>query len=116
MNIKHTVYNYDELLINKGKKLFIVEGPFDALKIDYYGRPERRATCLFSSNMLREQVWLLETLAGQYGKLVVRLDHEAMANELRVVADLGHIGAKLGRMPLGVGDPGELTPELVAKL
>jgi hypothetical protein len=51
-DVKTTVLNYDELK-DGGHRLFIVEGPFDAIKLDNFGRYRGvRATCTLTLRTL----------------------------------------------------------------
>ena len=121
MNIKHTLYNYADLLKDnrRGKMLFVHEGPMDALKTDFYGYPLAvRATCLFSMDVTEEQRLLLGVLAQHYEHKFLLLDTKAMADGsyLRTLEGISQFGFKKGRMPDGFKDPGELKPNDVRAL
>ena len=59
VNLKEIIFNYD--LIRRGGDILIVcEGPFDALKIDFYGKRDGiRATCLFGATLTKSQILFL---------------------------------------------------------
>lgn len=112
VSIKDVVFNFDELLNYKGKVLFITEGPFDAMKMDFYGqRVKCRATCLFSKALRTSQLILLAELADNFDKLVVLLDSSELDTELEVQSMFAFIQDKieLGVLPEGIDDPGELS-------
>lgn len=112
ISIKDVVFNFDELLNYKGKVLFITEGPFDAMKMDFYGqRVNCRATCLFSKALRPSQLILLAELADNFDKLVVLLDSSELDTELEVQSMFAFLSNKveLGVLPEGVDDPGELS-------
>lgn len=114
-DVKTTVFNYDAL--NKGgERLFIVEGPFDAMKIDDYNfsytsdydEPVNfRATCTFGTSLTVSQLALLRALAGKFNETWILFDvgAEGPANNLA-----SWLGVKTAMLPSGIDDPGELKP------
>jgi len=118
MNIKHTLFNYPELLAQEGKKLYITEGPMDALKIDFYGRKKGvRATCLFSSSATEEQCLLIQSLMQKYHEIYVFLDVGELHNMMNIASSLSSRPVKfLDIQRFGVEDPGSLTPRQISRL
>lgn len=110
-NIKHLVYNKSEIMHTGGRILFITEGPFDALKLDFYGRKyDCRATCLFSMTLQREQEYVLSELSKVFDKLVVLLDQKEQQGSIVLTSALTFIKAFEGSIPfIGVEDPGDLN-------
>lgn len=106
-DVKATVLNYDRLKAEGGKRLFIVEGPFDALKIDNYGRHMGvRATCTFGTDVTLSQIALLRILVKRFEQAYVLFDRGAEGP----AANLSEwTKAVLGRLPDGIKDPGDLT-------
>lgn len=117
MNIKHVVFNYPELIAEGGETLFITEGVFDAMKVDFYGKTEGiRATCLFSSSVLLEQVWLLNELVPQFSQTYILLDATEVSGALQVQAELSSLPVNVRQLPPGVADPADLSPSQVRAL
>lgn len=117
-DVKTTIYNYDRLK-DGGERLFIVEGPFDAIKMDSYGLHEAvpprlqkqgqvdfRATCTFGTSVTVSQIILLRALVKKYDQTFILFDKGAE----RSASDLAEwVGAKLAWLPDSVEDPGDLT-------
>lgn len=109
-DVKTTVFNYDELK-QGGERLFIVEGPFDAIMMDSFKSTEHktprqfRATCTFGTSVTISQIALLRALAKRYSQTWVLFDQGAdqPANSLAE-----WVGAKVAYLPHGTKDPGEL--------
>lgn len=112
-DVKTTVFNYDQLK-EGGKRLFIVEGPFDAIKMDSFGinsikhssHVDFRATCTFGTSVTVSQLALLRSLSKKFDEVWVLFDKGAdgPANDLAT-----WVGAELAMLPPEVDDPGELT-------
>lgn len=117
-NIKDTVFNFDEAFNEFGKKLFIVEGPFDAIKLDYYAKQRGcRAVCLFNMSVTESQLFLLSELRNNYERVVVLLDSGELFSALKLTSQLNFLGGiELGELPEGVKDPGELTKEQIYEM
>lgn len=106
---KETIY-YTPSIKKGGNLLFIVEGPFDAMKLDYYGkRFGVRATCTFSVNLSEEQLHKLVKLIRRFKKTVLLFDEGAIAEIYQVSDYLAPYGVTIGELPEGVKDPGEMT-------
>jgi hypothetical protein len=87
--VKETVFNEDELR-NGGEILVIAEGPFDALKLDYYGRPYGiRATCLFGITPTISQYSILNSMKHRWRKVFIVFDPGAIEQEWEVSNWLG---------------------------
>jgi len=103
---------WHDLLLQGGRRLWVVEGPFDALKIDYISRriglPDR-ATCLFNVNPTESQLDELCEMAGRFDSVSLLFDRSALHEALLVQKMLfpTHIG--VSTLPDGVDDPGELS-------
>lgn len=102
--VKTTVFNEDHL--TGGDTLFIVEGPFDALKLDFYGQQHgARATCVFGTVMSMDQVTILSVLAKRFRRTVILFDADAVEQSWEAAHWLN---CQIGSLPDGVKDPGEL--------
>lgn len=111
---KEIIYGYDRLLLEGGKVLAVCEGPFDALKVDVYGRRfGLRATCLFGTGITEDQADLLRTVSSRFERTVILGDTMAQPNAWRL------LDSWIGEMPRVVGlpghapDPGALRPSEV---
>jgi hypothetical protein len=114
--VKKIIFNEDELM-DGGKLLFVVEGPFDALKIDYYGEPYRvRATCGFGLTMTIDQISILSMLRKRFKKVVILFDQGATEAAFRALDWLQGPNVSIGSLPEGVKDPGELSRDGVEAL
>lgn len=114
--IKQTIFNEDELQ-NGGELLFVVEGPFDALKLDYYGKElGARATCVFGVVMTIDQVSIVATLCRKFTRVVLLYDKGAADAASHVMDWLPTKNVVMGQVPDGFEDPGSLTKEAVAQL
>lgn len=116
-DVKSTVFNYDEIK-SGGDRLFIVEGPFDAIKIDnhglmvtkdYAGEPQQplnmRATCVFGTSQTVSQKILLRNLIKKFKQTWILFDRGAD----KAASDLADwIGCGIAFLPSDVDDPGEL--------
>lgn len=120
-DVKATVYNYDELK-DGGDRLFIVEGPFDALRMDNFmvennynigkaydaegmGIAPYRVTCTFGTSPTISQLALLRSLVKKYKEAYVLFDKGADGPASNLAE---WTGAKLAYLPHNADDPGEL--------
>lgn len=112
--IKKTIFNHDHLL--GGHVLFIVEGPFDALKLDFYGtKLGADATCVFGTHMSMDQIYLLSRIGRTYDKVVILLDKDAVEPAFYAEDWLQAKNVKIGQLPDGVKDAGEMAPQRVVE-
>lgn len=111
-DVKTTVFNYDGLK-KGGERLFIVEGPFDAIKLDNHSfsinyeeyNIQFRATCTFGTSPTISQLAILRSLVKRYDEAWVLFDKGADSPG----AELAEwIGAKQAFLPSNIDDPGEL--------
>ncbi len=71
--VKRTVFNLQNIS-KGGEVLYIWEGPMDAMKVDFYGKPKIRATCTFGVNFTPEQIQLLSELSSKFSRVVSAFD------------------------------------------
>lgn len=119
MSIKDTIYNFDNLMDANGEILFVTEGPFDALKVDFYGQEiGARATCLFSKNLREPQAILIEELSMNFKKVVLLLDAAEVDTALKMASALAFVTNEVipGQVPEEYEDPGEMPPKAIYKL
>ncbi len=109
INTNETLLLHDDL-VKGGEALLITEGPFDALKLDYYGRSYGAcATCLFGLNISVSQMGLIASVRHRFKSAWLILDAGAMEAKLRIGDELSRYGVRTVELPLGFDDPGELN-------
>lgn len=108
-------FPYDSIKESKGSILFVVEGAFDALKIDFYGNPQARSTCVFGSNPSDHTIEYITKLyeKGRFDKVVVLMDN--MYLSMKVANNLAHLNAEAS-VVTQADDPGDLKPQQVQEL
>lgn len=111
VSIKKSVYQWDSLIAEPERVAVVVEGPIDALKLDYFGRKFGfRATCLFGKQPSFEQQSFIISLADVYDVVLLWLDDDAqdMAEQL-VSRCEGLADLIIATVDVGIHDAGELT-------
>jgi hypothetical protein len=114
---KHALYNYDNA-IQGGRVLVLQEGPFDALKVDLYGkRCGVRSVALSTNSLSAKQSYLLSTLSEQYQRVHVVMDTKTelgWADSMRMKQSLANLPrVTFGLVPFNAGDGGNLTKQQV---
>lgn len=110
MSIKDCLFN--ETNLNGGGALIVCEGPFDAMRLDFYGkRFEVNATCLFSKNVSLAQVDKLADLSDKYRRKVMLLDPDAVLDQLPLWNRLSPLGFKMASIPAPFKDPAEMAEQ-----
>jgi len=105
----NTLWGYDDIL-EGGRSLIITEGPFDALKLDWYGYPiEVRATCLFGLNMSMAQHSLIAEVVDKFDNTYLLLDREAIEADFTIHEELTRYGVQRVQLPTKYEDPGSMT-------
>jgi hypothetical protein len=113
-NIKATVFNEFSLRHCNGKILFICEGPFDAMKVDFYGRDYgARATCTFGTNVTVPQIMILNALRKNFESTRVLFDRDAQSQAMLLVDWLPGASTAIHS---SAPDPGALTANQVRVL
>jgi hypothetical protein len=116
--VGETVFNYDRAA-EGGRTLVICEGPFDALKIDWFCEDVDVAVAVFGMPKNRQQ-GILVRLAQGFERVRVLLDGAATSKAWRLCweeleAVLGNTVARLS-LPEGVKDPGALRGDQVVEI
>lgn len=111
---KQTLYNHDAAR-DGGKVLLVTEGPFDALKLDLYGREFGVRTVALSTNSISDQqIYLLEEAAGRFKKVLIMMDNSGplgVVDSMRMREKLSQIhNLGFARVPFGRKDGGDLLP------
>lgn len=101
---------YDLLVESPGQKLIVVEGPFDALRVDYLGRIMGiRSTSLFGKSVYPAQMQLLYELVQYYPERYLLLDQEASADALRMQIELSSLHFRIKQLPPSIKDPADIS-------
>lgn len=114
---KEMLYNHDSTL-QRGRYLVVVEGPMDALKLDFYGKPYGvRAVALATNSISDEQIWLIEDAATKFRKVFVMMDNASIlgvVDSMRMKEKMTQI-ANLSFVPVpeGYKDAGEMPKKAV---
>lgn len=107
--VKEVIFNQDALM-QGGDVLFVVEGPVDALKLDYYGQAlGARATCALGTSLTIQQIVLLNSRRKRFKRTVILFDQDAFGQAYEAVDWVGQKDVSVGQLPDGVKDPGELN-------
>jgi hypothetical protein len=85
--VKKTILFEDALFQSSGPFLFLVEGPFDALKLDYYGEGTVHATCGFGTSLSIDQIAIIDQLRNRFDRLVVSFDRGAEAQAMQIAGN-----------------------------
>lgn len=115
---KETLYNHDAML-GGGRALVVQEGPFDALKVDLYGREHGvRSVALSTNSATAAQAFLLDA-AGHFERTVVMLDNAGplgVVDSMRMRQQLDFLpNLSIEPVPFGAKDGADLTPSEIAR-
>jgi hypothetical protein len=114
---KHLLW--ENTLAFGGRRLFIVEGPMDAMKLDwtFYCEDIRdRATCLFGVNQTAEQLTAIRRLAPGYKQVLIMFDPGAVSTALNLKRALSDLHPRVVQVPETAEDPGDMTREEILQL
>jgi hypothetical protein len=109
---------FDDLmdLDDRYHTICIVEGPFDALKVDVLGmRHGVCATCFFTSQPSDKQIALMHELLPRFQHRILIPDQNAEAVGLKTSARIRSLDVDIRMMPRGLKDPGELTEDTLLR-
>lgn len=111
--VKKTLYNHDVILAG-GRALVLVEGPLDALKLDYYGEPFGvRAVALSTNSLSDSQVYAIEDASQKFDSIIVMMDNKSqfgLVDSMRMKQNLFFASnLQIMSVPSGKGDAGDLT-------
>ena len=111
--VKETIFNVEQVR-RGGDVLIVVEGPFDALKLDFYGRSLGvLSTCVFGTSLTLSQICLINEAARKFNHTYILFDPEAI--DASFSAGDWLIGPRITvtQLPSGVEDPGAASKEQV---
>jgi hypothetical protein len=93
---------YDEFIAAPQETLYLVEGPFDALKLRLLGVD---ATCFFTQTPSMEQISLLHELIPRYKQTYLLLDQGTLSMVLKIKSALSGLDVNIAHLPSNVKDP-----------
>lgn len=118
-NIKDTLYGAHKLPAG-GDSLVVVEGPLDALRMDWFGRGYgAKIVGLFGKNASSTQLATLIHFSDRFHRIIIILDADATAEAwtlAEALRPLCKIPVSTLELPAGVKDPGELNKKQVQEL
>ena len=102
---------YDQLCkFRNPKTLYLVEGPFDALKVWYLGQQWGIvATCFFTATASVGQIDELHELLPRFRRKYLLLDRGTLDVAMRLHSLLASLGVEVRHLPPGIKDPGILN-------
>ncbi len=112
--IKRFLYNYDQANKTGGQRLVVVEGPFDCLKVDFYGQHYGvRAVGLLGVSTTEAQLALISRLSRRFDEVAFLMDSNALAQSMSIQSKMMVLRPLVLSLPRGVDDPGDLTKDQV---
>jgi hypothetical protein len=114
---KLTLYNFNATR-RPNKILLVCEGPFDALKLDFYGQKFGVRTVAISTNSITdEQTYLLEECCGNFDRVLMVMDNGnsvGIVNSMKLKEKLSQIhNIGFTMVPEQFKDGGEMPPKEV---
>ena len=116
---KQGLFNFD--CVQEGGRVAVaVEGPFDALKLDLFGRGFGvRAVALSTNSLSSQQIDLLGEVWEMFGRLIIMHDQAkglGALDSMRLQAQLSHLpGVEFTAPPFNLKDAGEMSPGQVVE-
>lgn len=104
--IKTVIFDQDRVM-EGGELLYVVEGPFDAMKLTYWDAPIAKATCGFGTSWSVPQICLLNAAAKKYKKVCLLFDKDASGQAFQMRDWIRHKSVVIREPP--TKDPAEMT-------
>ena len=118
---RDAVFNEDVALqqVRDGDVLVLTEGPMDAMKIAMYGKG-CAAVALLGVSVSKEKFSRIVKIAAEARAVICLLDQDILSANPRLTWQLEEVvrggRVRIGRLPIGVKDPGDLSPAQVEQL
>lgn len=111
--VRNLIFNELLAFREPRKNLVVVEGPVDALKLDFYGEKAGvRAVALLGLTLGAGKLERLGDFRKIYDRIILLLDSEALSQNLRMEKELAVLGVEFRPGVLGsYKDPGEIPPD-----
>lgn len=105
------LYLYDEVMAEENPDtIYVLEGPFDALKLDFYGKPLGiRAVAMFTNTLSEDQRLLVSNLADTFRDVVIMLDTGWFHQSLSLASLVTASNVRAKQMIAGFKDVGDMT-------
>lgn len=107
---------YNEPNCKGGDVLIVVEGPFDAINIDWHTSDEIGCVAMLSTARTLGRIATLYTIAQRYNRVVVMFDKGAARHAYDVAECLQTFGAVVREVSGDASDPGDMRREDVQAL
>lgn len=116
-NVKECLLWFDRLMEDGGDTCYVLEGPFDALKVDFYGYEHGvRATCIFGLSLSNDQAWMIQRLTSRFKRVRIMMDPAAWATQMGMIQRWSNIGVESAMLNTHDKDPGDLTRDQINRL
>ncbi len=111
VSIKKSLYQWDSLIEQPTRCVVVMEGPLDAIKLDFYGKKFGfRGTCLYNKQTTVEQQSLIIALSDVFDEVILWLDDDALEDAERLISQCtGLVDLTLAKVNPGIHDAGELN-------
>jgi len=104
VSTKETLFDYDALS-EGGEVLVITEGPFDAMRVSFFGGDDVHGTCLFGKQISATQYDMICNLRPKYHRVVLLADADVRYSMFGKLPDW----VEYTILPPSVEDPAELS-------
>lgn len=120
-NIKDCLFNEYELFKYKEQRklLIVVEGPFDAMRVDFVGRENSKvnATCMFGKTVSDTQLEKLDQVARKFKYRLLLTDPDASMDNFALWNKLKHMDFEVAKLDgKKYKDPAEMIRSDIHKL
>lgn len=111
------LWNYDYLCGCDCDTLVVLEGPFDAARVDFYGREHGvAATCIFKKYVSDDQAALLAAVRPRFRRAFLGLDPDAFLDGIAGADRLAFLElSSMPALPAEREDPAEMSREEVLR-
>jgi hypothetical protein len=117
ISIRDILFNFDLATKKTHRVCVLVEGPLDAVVVDYYGqRYGVTSVATFGMGIREPQLDLLERVRKKCDTLVICGDKNADANVMDLISATHDMKPEVISLPAGVKDPAELSRNQVRDL
>lgn len=117
VNTKSVLFNYDNAMKRRRKVCVLVEGPLDAIRIDFYGFNQGiTSVATLGTGISIDQLEMLDLVNDNCDTLVSCGDQGAEGNIMDLQAATSDLGIQNVPLPHNVGDPAELSASKIVTL
>lgn len=100
---------HDRLVKTDADTIVLVEGPFDAWKVNVLGQfIGIGATCFFTSTLSKAQLNLLHELLPKFKNRFLLLDQNTFSKAARIKSDMIALDVEVRQLPKHIADPGDI--------